>query len=30
MLRIVRALVLDRNLRISEARTEMFGVLDEV
>lgn len=30
MLRIVRALVMERNLKISEAKSEIFGVLDEI
>ena len=30
MLKIVRALVLEKNLRVAEAKAEIFGVLDEL
>lgn len=30
MLRIVKAMVVERNLKIQEAKEEIFGVLDEM
>lgn len=30
MLRIVKAIVMERNLKIQEAKEELFGVLDEI
>ena len=30
MLRVVRAVVLERNVKVSEARAEVMGVLDEI
>jgi len=30
MLRIVKAIVMERNLKIQEAKEELFAVLDEI